>query len=77
MLAHETVALLEGKRGLRAFANGRMARPELSENLPVLNGRRLIACDILPVHIRACSLERIGAGWAEWAFRFIAVINLH
>lgn len=54
--ADKTVALVERERGLFTGTDGRVARAELAQRLPMFNLGCGFTGDILPVHLRARAL---------------------
>ena len=66
-LTHEPVTTWHRQRCLFAHADCRMASAELADLLPVGNAAGRLAVDILPVHLRAGTLQRVRAGGAERA----------
>ena len=77
MLTNEAVALLQQKCRLFARANCGMAGAELADFLPVRDAGGRFTANILPVHIRTRTLQRIRTGGAERTRGFITIKDLY
>lgn len=77
MLTNKAVALLQRKCRLFALANCGMAGAELADFLPVRDAGGRFTANILPVHIRTRTLQRIRTGGAERTRGFITIKDLY